>query len=62
MQNFIYDIPTNVYFGKGQIKNLPTIIKKYGTKVLLVYGGGSIKRMVFTILSSHFLKKMIFHI
>lgn len=44
MQNFIYDIPTNVYFGKGQIKNLPTIIKKYGTKVLLVYGGGSIKR------------------
>ena len=44
MQNFIYDIPTKVYFGKEQIQNLPAIVKSYGTKPLLVYGGGSIKR------------------
>lgn len=44
MQDFIYSIPTTVYFGKGQIANLPSIVKTYGTRVLLVYGGGSIKR------------------
>ncbi len=44
MQDFIYNIPTTVYFGKGQIVNLPSIIRTYGTKVLLIYGGGSIKR------------------
>ena len=44
MENFIYDVGTKVYFGKGQIKHLPEIIKTYGNKVLVVYGGGSIKR------------------
>lgn len=44
MQNFSYSIPTKIAFGKGEIKNLPGFIKEYGTKVLLVYGGGSIKR------------------
>ena len=44
MQNFIYDIPAKVYFGKGEIKRLPNIVKEYGKKVLLVYGGGSIKK------------------
>lgn len=34
--NFIYDIPTKVYFGEE--------LKKYGTRVLLVYGGGTIKK------------------
>ena len=42
--NFVYDIPTKVYFGAGQWENLKTEIGKYGTKVLLVYGGGSIKK------------------
>lgn len=44
MQNFIFNAPTEMYFGKEQIKNLPTILNKYGKKVLMVYGGGSIKR------------------
>lgn len=44
MQNFIYDIPTKVYFGKGVIKDLPEAIAPYGKKILLVYGGGSIKK------------------
>lgn len=44
MENFIYDIPTTVYFGKGQLHQLERIIREYGKRVLLVYGGGSIKR------------------
>ncbi len=44
MNNFYFHLPTNVYFGKGQIKKLPEILLEYGKKVLLVYGGGSIKR------------------
>lgn len=45
MKNFYYSIPTEIFFGKGQIKVLGDQIKKYGTKVLLTYGGGSIKRI-----------------
>ena len=46
MNNFIYDIPTKVYFGENQIEgNLSKELKKYGNKVLLVYGGGSIKKI-----------------
>ncbi len=44
MLNFNYSIPTNIFFGKNQIEVLGTEIKKYGNKVLLVYGGGSIKK------------------
>ncbi len=43
MQNFDYNIPTKVYFGKGQIEKLGEI-KNYASRVLMVYGGGSIKR------------------
>nr|WP_312578662.1 iron-containing alcohol dehydrogenase [Sedimentibacter sp.] len=45
MQNFVYSIPTEIYFGKGQIKNLVNIIKNHGSRVLIVYGGGSIKKI-----------------
>ncbi|WP_271812650.1 iron-containing alcohol dehydrogenase [Clostridium beijerinckii] len=45
MENFNYSIPTKVYFGKGQIKNLAAIIKEYGNKILIAYGGGSIKKI-----------------
>ncbi len=45
INDFIYDIPVRLYFGKEQMKHLGTELKKYGKKVLLVYGGGSIKRM-----------------
>jgi len=44
MNSFVYDIPTKVYFGKNQLKNLGTELSKYGKKVLLTYGGGSIKK------------------
>ena len=45
MNNFMFSIPTKVYFGKGEVSNLPSAIKEYGNKVLLVYGGGSIKKI-----------------
>lgn len=45
MLNFNYSIPTKIFFGKGQIKVLGKEIKKYGSKVLLAYGGGTIKKI-----------------
>ncbi len=45
MLNFHYNIPTEIYFGKGQICNLGVNLKKISDKVLLVYGGGSIKKI-----------------
>lgn len=45
MENFNFSMPTNVLFGKGQISNLPDAIKQFGKRVLLVYGGSSIKRI-----------------
>ena len=45
MKNFDYLIPTEIFFGEGQIKVLGDQIKKYGSRVLLTYGGGSIKRI-----------------
>ncbi|WEG13794.1 iron-containing alcohol dehydrogenase [Pullulanibacillus sp. KACC 23026] len=44
MENFTYHNPTKLIFGKGQIAALKEEVPKYGKKVLLVYGGGSIKR------------------
>ena len=44
MQNFYYDIPTKVFFGEGQIQNLPELVSEFGQRALLVYGGGSVKR------------------
>ena len=44
MDNFIFNAYTKIYFGKGMIKNLPEAIEVHGKNVLLVYGGGSIKR------------------
>lgn len=46
MKNFIYNIPTKVYFGPNQIENnLSKELKQFGSKVLLVYGGGSIQKI-----------------
>lgn len=45
MENFYYSIPTKILFGKGQVEKLGQSIKAYGSKVLLVYGGGSIKKI-----------------
>lgn len=45
MLNFDYSIPTKIFFGKDQIQKLPEQIIQYGSRVLLVYGGGSIKKI-----------------
>jgi hypothetical protein len=45
MNNFIYSIPTTAFFGRGQIKILGETIRAHGgSRVLLAYGGGSIKK------------------
>lgn len=42
--NFTYCNPTKIYFGKDALGGLRAELPKYGKNVLLVYGGGSIKR------------------
>ena len=44
MNDFIFYNPCKVYFGKSQLKHLPEELLHYGKMVLLVYGGGSIKK------------------
>jgi len=44
MNKFIYDIPTKICFGKGQINRLAKEIKIFSDSILIVYGGGSIKK------------------
>lgn len=48
MQNFIFHIPTKIYFGRGQIGSLAAAILPT-KRVLIIYGQGSIKKMVFMI-------------
>lgn len=43
MYSFSFSLPTRLHFGKGAISHLSEL-KANGDKVLLVYGGGSIKR------------------
>lgn len=45
MQNFDYMTPTRLIFGEGVIAKLTEVLKPLGNKVLLTYGGGSIKKM-----------------
>lgn len=44
MEAYVAYNPTKLIFGKGRLEELKTEVPKYGKKVLLVYGGGSIKR------------------
>jgi len=44
MENFKIENPTTLHFGKDVMSDLGKNIAHYGTKVLLVYGGGSIKK------------------
>ena len=45
MENFQYHMYTDIVFGKGAEKQVAKKVKEYGgTKVMLVYGGGSVKR------------------
>ena len=42
--NFSYCNPTKLYFGEDSLGYLNTELPKYGKKVVLIYGGGSIKK------------------
>ena len=42
--NFTYQNPTRLHFGKQAMEKLGCELKNYGPKVLLTYGGGSIKK------------------
>ncbi|MDP3695042.1 MAG: iron-containing alcohol dehydrogenase, partial [Desulfocapsaceae bacterium] len=44
MQNFVFHNPTKILFGKGTIPAIGPETVAFGTRVLLVYGSGSIKR------------------
>ena len=43
MNNFTYHVPTEIHFGAGQLSHLSQLTES-GSRVLLVYGGGSIRR------------------
>lgn len=44
MENFIYEYPTKVLLGRGAARAwLAEELKPYGNKIMLAYGGGSIK-------------------
>ena len=45
MIDFVFNNPTKVFFGKDQIGHLGKELAKRGKKVLLTYGGGSIKKI-----------------
>ena len=45
MKNFTYCTPTKLIFGKDVIQKLPSVLEPFGKKVLLTYGGGSIKKI-----------------
>lgn len=44
MIDFVFHNPTKILFGRDALGHLAEEAKRYGTRVLLVYGGGSIKR------------------
>ena len=44
MNNFRYHAYTDIRFGKDEIMALPELVEPYGKKILMVYGGGSIKK------------------
>jgi len=42
--DFKYENATKIYFGKSSLDNLENELNNYGKKILLAYGGGSIKK------------------
>ncbi len=44
MESFVYHNPTKLIFGKGQLEKIKEEIPSHVKNVLLVYGGGSIKK------------------
>lgn len=49
MENFNFFNPTEIIFGKDRENEVGDAVLKYGKKVLLHYGGGSIKNPAFMI-------------
>ncbi len=45
MENFVYCTPTKLIFGKDAVMNLPDVLRPLGKRVLMTYGGGSIKKI-----------------
>lgn len=45
MYNFTFQNTTKIYFGEDQLKHLGEELKTYGNRVLVTYGGGSIKKI-----------------
>lgn len=45
MNSFVFNVPVKVYFGENQLGNLGKELSKFGKRVLLTYGGGSIKKI-----------------
>lgn len=45
MQNFNFHVPTKILFGREKVNEIGKEIKKYGSRVLLTYGGGSVKKI-----------------
>lgn len=44
MENFRYNAYTDIRFGEGQVETLRELVSPYGKRVLMVYGGGSIRK------------------
>lgn len=44
MNNFTFYNPTRLIFGRDEVENLANYLQTYGKNILLVYGGGSIKK------------------
>ncbi len=44
MENFVYQVPTKIVFGRGTEEKVGSEVKVWAEKVLLHYGGGSIRR------------------
>lgn len=44
MKDFSFQNPTRIHFGRDALSHLPSEVIRYGKRILMVYGGGSIKR------------------
>ena len=44
MKDFSFQNPTRIHFGRDALRHLSDEVNRYGKRVLMVYGGGSIKR------------------
>lgn len=45
MENFYYNIPTKIHFGKDACSYIGKEAKLFGKKALLIYGGGSVRKI-----------------